>query len=95
MIGKRCPSFSYLSENYSQNLRISVSSNRDSKMFAISDVNQPKNPAPEMKRGFGLRLEVELLAKQRQYLLRRHICLGKHGSTGLEQDLVLGKACHL
>jgi len=56
MIGKRCLSFSYLSENYSQNLRIFVSSNRDSKMFAILDIYIKKNPAPEKKRGFGLRL---------------------------------------
>jgi len=42
MIGKRCLSFSYLSENYSQNLRIFVSSNRDSKMFAISYIHYPK-----------------------------------------------------
>jgi len=45
----------YLSEKFAQNLRVFAHVNRVSKIFAISDFHQ-KNPAPEKKRGFGLRL---------------------------------------
>jgi hypothetical protein len=56
MKGKRCPSSSYLSENYSQNLRIFISSNRDSKISANGEFYQTKTP---LLRGSGVLLEVK------------------------------------
>ena len=38
-----------------------------------------------------LGLKFEGLTEQCEYLRRRQVGLGKHGRTGLEQDLVLGK----
>jgi len=74
----------YVSENFSGNFKIIVLHCKDS---------AKKNPVSEdtgfLLKGFKIRL-----FEQRQDHLRRLVRLGKHGGTGLEQDLVLGKGCH-